>query len=301
LINYLTHEEIDKAKWDECMDQSLNSFMYGYSWYLDEAAPGWDALVLDDYEAVLPLTHKKKYSFEYLYQPLLTQQLGLFYKTLFGREQLAEFIKAVPKKFKLIDICLNETNELEDIPLIKRKNYVLDLERPYPKLLKNYSDHTKRNVSKAKKNNLHIESLSPDEVVDLYLKNKSDDKKRITLHDYDRVRNIIATLQQRNILTTLGVFGEKHDCLSAGIFALHKHRLIYLMGTTNSKGKELRAMYLLFDHIIQRHSEQHLLLDFEGSDVEGVARFFKGFDSKKQPYFKWVANRLPWYIKWLKK
>src|SRR6478736_4032811 len=105
------------------MDQALNSLVYGYSWYLDKAAPGWDALILDDYEAVFPLPHKKKYSFEYVYQPLLTQQLGLFYKNLLGREQLTEFIAAIPKKFRFIDICLNETNELEEIPLIKRKNY----------------------------------------------------------------------------------------------------------------------------------------------------------------------------------
>jgi hypothetical protein len=301
LIKYVTHGEVDKAKWDECINQSLNSLVYGYSWYLDKAAPGWDALVLDDYEAVFPLTHKKKYSFHYLYQPLLTQQLGLFYKDVPGRDRLPDFIRAIPGKFRFIEICLNEANEMEEIPLIKRKNYVLDLEKPYGKLVKNYSDHTKRNVSKAKKQNLHIAFVSFNNVVDLHVANKSDNTKRITAADYNRIRQIIGAMQEHNMLQSIGVFSEKQECLAAGIFVRHKDRLIYIMGTSNLAGKDSRAMYLLFDHIIEQNSEQRLLLDFEGSDVDGVARFFKGFGPKKHPYFKWVSNRLPWYIKWLKK
>jgi len=41
-------------------------------------AENWDALVEDDYTAVMPLPWKKKYSFRYVYQPLNCQQLGIF-------------------------------------------------------------------------------------------------------------------------------------------------------------------------------------------------------------------------------
>ena len=135
MIKYITHQQIDKTKWDECIQQSLNPLIYGYSWYLDQSAPNWDALVLDDYEAVFPLTHGRKYFINYLYQPLITQQLGLFYKNLIGAEELENFIKAIPKKFRFVDIALNEANyfESENISIKKRKNYLLDLEKSYSK------------------------------------------------------------------------------------------------------------------------------------------------------------------------
>ncbi len=41
-------------------------------------AKQWDALVWNDYEAVMPLTWNRKYGIAYLYQPFLTAQLGVF-------------------------------------------------------------------------------------------------------------------------------------------------------------------------------------------------------------------------------
>ena len=70
-IRYLTNEQIDKIKWDACIDTASNGLVYAYSFYLDSMAKNWDALVLGDYEAVMPLTWNKKYGFYYLYQPAL--------------------------------------------------------------------------------------------------------------------------------------------------------------------------------------------------------------------------------------
>jgi len=63
------------------MEQSVNSMVYGYSWYLTNVSPGWEGLVLDDYLAVMPLTCHRKYFIYYLSQPFFTQQLGVFFKT----------------------------------------------------------------------------------------------------------------------------------------------------------------------------------------------------------------------------
>ena len=47
-IQYLSHEQIDKAKWDQCIDNASNGLIYAYSFYLDTMADNWDALVLND-------------------------------------------------------------------------------------------------------------------------------------------------------------------------------------------------------------------------------------------------------------
>jgi len=43
-------------------------------------ADQWDALVLNDYEAVMPLTWNKKYGIHYLFQPFFCASLGVFAK-----------------------------------------------------------------------------------------------------------------------------------------------------------------------------------------------------------------------------
>ena len=42
------------------------------------------------------------------------------------------------------------------------------------------------------------------------------------------------------------------------------------------------------------------IFDFEGSNIEGVARFYKGFGAVKKIYSTIKVNKLPYFIKWLK-
>ena len=65
-IRYLTRREIDTTKWDHCIDTAGNGLIYAYSFYLDHMARNWDALVLNDYEAVMPLTWNSKFGIRYL-------------------------------------------------------------------------------------------------------------------------------------------------------------------------------------------------------------------------------------------
>src|SRR5258708_22965055 len=110
-IRYLPHNEIDKAKWDKCMDEADNGLIYGYSFYLDQMAKHWDALVANDYETIMPLTWNKKSGIHYLYQPAFTAYLGVFGKNLM-ETLTGNFIQAIPKKLKLIEISLNHGNIL---------------------------------------------------------------------------------------------------------------------------------------------------------------------------------------------
>ena len=64
MIQYLKHNEIDKKKWNDCIDHSVNNLIYSYSWYLDIVCPNWNALLEDDYTSIMPLTAGKKYGID---------------------------------------------------------------------------------------------------------------------------------------------------------------------------------------------------------------------------------------------
>lgn len=59
-------------------------------------AKNWDALVLNDYEAVMPLTWNKKYGICYLYQPPFTACLGITGK-LVTTATMTDFLKPFQK------------------------------------------------------------------------------------------------------------------------------------------------------------------------------------------------------------
>ncbi len=61
---------------------------------------------------------------------------------------------------------------------------------------------------------------------------------------------------------------------------------------SNALAKENGAMFHLIDTVIRENSPSQLTLDFEGSNNENLARFYKGFGSKEVAYNGISSNRL---------
>ncbi|OYU94289.1 MAG: hypothetical protein CFE21_17040 [Bacteroidetes bacterium B1(2017)] len=302
MISYLRHTEIDKNKWDLCLEQSTNSFVYGFSWYLDSVSPNWEALVLDDYLAVMPLTGHRKYFINYLSQPFFTQQLGVFGKLNLSQELLIEFLSSIPKKYKFIDIQLNEQNQVLDefYKVKKRKNYVLELNRSYDKIHKDYNTQAKRNLKQAKKNSLELKTISAKEVVLFYKLHKAISTKGVKNTDYERLLSLMTIALEKRKLLCKGVYSKSGELLAAGAFLAHKNRIIFLLGNGSELGKVTGAMTYLMDCLIFQFANHQMLFDFEGSEIEGIARFFKSFGSEKRNYYRFKQNKLPWMIRFLK-
>src|SRR5664279_5155430 len=149
-ISYLPHAGIDKRKWDECIDAAGNGLIYAYSFYLDAMSRHWDALILGDYEMVMPLTWNKKYTIHYLYQPFFCAQLGIFGNDI-SAETVEAFLKNIPSQFKYWDFYLNPANlfSLPAFPMYERSNYVLSLDNSYEALAGNFAQSHVRNIKRA--------------------------------------------------------------------------------------------------------------------------------------------------------
>ncbi len=302
MIQFIQHENIDQKKWDLCIEQSHFSLVYAYSWYLNKVSPHWHALVFNDYEAVMPLTHHKKWGVAYLYQPFFTQQLGVFSRTVPTAELLQTFIQAIPEQFKFAAIQLNESNAAiaTEYPVKKAKNYLLGLNKPYSKIYKAYGNQAKRNIKKAQKMGLVIEAITGSQAISFYQSNKGHVTKGVKAKHYQLLANLFEALSNQNKLLVKGVFEANGKMVAAAAFIVHKGRLVFILGNASHQGREMGAMHYLFDHVIVQFADHSMLLDFEGSEIPGIARFFKSFGSSKTYYFRLKINKLPWYLRWLK-
>ena len=114
MIQFLEREEIDDRKWDECISHAFNGNLYGHSWFLDIVCDDWAAMVEDDYVRVFPMAYRKKFGVFYIYQPFFTQQLGLYSRSALSPEYLGNFLDAIPKQFRRIELNLNQHNKADD-------------------------------------------------------------------------------------------------------------------------------------------------------------------------------------------
>lgn len=66
------------------------------------------------------------------------------------------------------------------------------------------------------------------------------------------------------------------------------NRLHYLMGMSNSNGLKLEAMPFFFKELMDEWKGSGKTLDFEGSSLPGVAKFFKSMGAEEEEYFLWT-------------
>ena len=300
-IQYLTHNNIDKIKWDKCISQSPNGLIYGYSFYLDHMARHWDALVLNDYEAVMPLTWNKKFGINYLYQPFLTASLGIFGRFM-TRELVTAFLVAIPKKFRYRDIYLNAANLFHPVGsnVYQRTNYILALYRPYTDLFNNFRPVYRQLLKNSASQLLLQKDISIDDILALARK-KTDSVSATKQQDYKNFRRLYNVLIKMGKVVNYGAYTTTNDLVASGVFFFSHNRAYYILAGNDPSGRVLSASHHIINSFIKDHAGKGLILDFEGSDIESIAFFFRGFDAKEEKYPCIKYNHLPFPLKWLKK
>lgn len=305
MIKFLVHSEIDKKRWDQCIDQSPGAIIYAYSWYLDIVSPGWNALVGDEYAAVFPLTWRKKWGIAYLYQPVYTQQLGLFISKESKEYTVMNFLNAIPLSYRLIEIQLNQSNS--GFPVHhpfksgQRITHILDLSPDANTLEKKISENTKRNMRRFEKSSMSIISdANPEGLVKLFRKNRGKDILQLSNQDYENFLSLCEEALRRKLMTYLGAIDSK-GILQAGVIFLQTNTgFILLFSALSEEGKSSGAMSALIAAFIREHAGKNRILDFEGSMDPGIARFYKSFGSHEIVYLQIRNNRLPVPFRWLK-
>lgn len=299
-IQYYPGKSINKQAWDKCISNASNGLIYACSTYLDTMSDNWDALVLNNYEAVMPLPWRKKYGMYYLYQPAFVAQLGLF-----GNNNtpglLQDFLNAIPRKFRYWDYTLNQGNvfTLDGYLLKPRVNFTLNLNHSYPELYKNYRDNIKRNIKKAATYGCYIKKdIAVDSVIELA---SQQPQQGATKEDYQKFSILYNHLKSVNQALTYGVYSSQQQLLASCVFFLSHNRAYYILAGNHPNGRTLGASHAVIDAFIKDHAGKNMLLDFEGSDIRNLAFFYSSFGAAEERYAALHVNKLPWYVKWLKK
>ncbi len=306
MIRIIEHDQIDKERWDACINSSVEASICAGSWYLDIACPGWKAMIADDYSSVFPLCQKKKFGISYLFQPPFIQQLGLFNARLEAKHSLEDFLNLIIEHYRFAEIQLNYRNTRMEIPPVFSKyekiSHLLDLNSPYAELEKKFSENTRRNIRRFQRSGMKIISgVDPDSVISLFRENKGAELGKNNNEEYTILRAIGDEAGRRKLLICDGVVNHDNILIAGAMFLKSHNGYILLFTGLGPEGREAGAMSALLANFIREHCAVKGSLDFEGSMDPGVARFYKSFGSHEIVYLQIRLNRLPLAIRWLKK
>ena len=305
VVNYIKYKNIDKQKWDACVDNAVNGLVYGKSFYLDNMASNWDGIVLGDYEAVMPITWRSKWGIRYLYQPAFIQQGGIFFKTALSEVNIQEVFNTIFTRFKFAEITGNYlNNSLHSIPFLKidsRSNFTINLNDDYSNISNNYTFSCKKSLKRIKKFGLlykHSNNFS--EIIKLFKNLYGQRLPYILNKDYDHFEKLCKEMSAKQNIVIRQAFNTKGEFLCAVILLKDAGRLYNIINCVTAAGKPVKANYFLYDNIFKEFSGKPLLFDFEGSDIQAIANFYSKFNPENHPYPFIKFNKLNIFLKLLK-
>lgn len=301
MISYLKNTEIDRTRWDESVAEIAGVKPYAWSWYLDIMAPGWEALVDDDYNALFPLPVSRKYGFRYIATPVFLQQLGTFSPDGDRSRLTSEFITFIPETYRLVDLCIGSEINAGGYRSVPRQNYTLMLEDKYESLWFNYHTDCRRNINIAHRYPQDIvDDVKPQEVISLFRNNIGRRAGFIRESSYRKLHRLMDFCQSEAKGRILGVRSPKGKLLW-GMFVVESGDTLTLLFTAGSrKSRELRTSYHVIDHLIRENAGTGKKIDFAGSSVHSIAMFIRSFGSTSQTYYRLYRNSLPWPVRLLK-
>ncbi len=293
-IEFVEHRAISAEKWNQCINESvlgISGLCYAHYEYLNGISDhSWGALIVfndsrDRYLNVMPLPYRKKWGFiHYIYQPFFCQQLGVFgQKTSL---HIDDFIAAIPKRFLRVHLNVHEGLGIPRKGQ-KRTNYIL----PPPHIPeKTFNKDALKNLRKLHQQPIeYVETFEYQSILTIYDEAWGAVAGFEWFNDYSAFYTSIGTLDPHRIYAVLVCHQETKEPLGGAIF-LHSgeikssaHRLHYVCGGAINEGREWGVVHGIIEHICLQFPDS--IIDFEGSNIPSVAKFYRKFNPIDEPYY----------------
>ncbi len=300
-LKYIPQESIDFERWDRCVSAHPKPQPYGFSWYLNWVSERWDGIVYGDYEAVMPIFPRRKNGLGFTTRPYGTQALGPFSSILLDAQATEDFVKFAMTKVRYGEFFLSPMVQIpEHWKSKKLANYVLPTHGCYEELAANYSSQTKRNLKKANQIKLAPGSWTTVQDALRLWKHSTQEKTNITDENLAGFEKVLEFCVYQKRAEVLSVFDEGNTLVAAQVWITYGARSTLLVNASSEYGKSIGAPTLLIDQMVHSKSGMDHILDFEGSSIPGLARFYSGFGAINEPFFFHVENQLPLWARWIK-
>ncbi|CAL2076364.1 hypothetical protein [Tenacibaculum sp. 190524A02b] len=301
MISCIDRKDLDVVKYNDCIANSIQSNIFGFSWYLDIVTDNWKVLVLNDYEAVMPLPIRKKLFIEYVHPPFWLIQLGIYSREV---EDENEFLIELFDDFKFVELRMNAKNSFSMFDEFQKEKQLqtLSLENSYESIYSNYKKDRKKDLRKAAKFDLTENwGDSPSKLIELFKNNVGTRTKNILEKDYSVLNQLIKACIEKKLGEVLAIYDKDSNLVASGFFLKYKGEVTILVSSTDFKNRNNGANTFLIDRAIYKYERNFTKFNFGGSSMPSIANYFKSLGGSSEGYQQLYYNNLPKLIKWIKR
>jgi hypothetical protein len=290
-FSVVTGKDVNELKWQLLVENSsAEQKLYSAKWFLDIVQPDWLAVEINDYRAGIVLPRKRKLGVPYIVQPLFCQHFSLLGNTeLFTEEVLKELFGWIEANFIKAHFCVNF--KLEANPKLwtikERTNCKLNVE---PNFRQKYGSQIKRHLKQAEKFQFQINFVdSPDSIIHLFVNNNNSKRNYFKKSEIALLETLLYTGAKMNCFVFQELRNESGELLAGAVWFLKDKESVFFFSARNLKAMEKGFFSWMIDHFIAERLSPRGGLDFEGSDQEGLMRYYLGFGGNKEGY--WMLKK----------
>lgn len=292
-------EELGAQKWNRLTEENRIAFPYmQYEYISISAEDRWKILTDEERTFFLPLPFHRKLGFSQIYNPpFLQRSLALSTTGEMNISALVPALQYLTNTHNTISLNLDYdwTRLPSGFKKMNRRNYFHIYGQP---VILNH--HHQRNMRKAKVEHYSLDwQGEPKELMEGYYKHTLSRRKRQKKKLRKVSHGIVEWAHTMKVLRVALVKDRKGNAVAGVGLLLWKNRLINLLPFTTQEGWDGRAMYFLLLNLLKENPYEAEIFDFEGSEIPGVARFYKGFGPGKETYHGIHYRNQPWILKML--
>ncbi len=275
-----------------------------YSWFNElYDNTEWDVAVErkgNNIVGILPFVITRKKSFKIITPQFLSPYQGVWLKypegqkyaskVGFEKEVINGLIDQLPKVAAFKQNFLPEfTNWMsfnwKGYEQSTRYTYLIHDLSDTEKIFKDFKENIRREIRKAEKSVVVevIEDINLMFQMKLKIYEENNETYPIPLN---KLKTIHSYCQTNNCGELLVAKDNEDNIHSVLFYVWDNQSAYYLHGVTHSKYKTSGSMSLLLWEAIRRSSLKTKAFNFEGSMVESIERYFRGFGGEQTPYFQ---------------
>lgn len=307
-VEKLSHHQINKSAWDECINHSPNGLVYALSWYLDTVSPDWEAIIVTQnttYQVCFPLPVRQRWGISYLYHPYFCQQLGIYHRQPLSKELIEKIFQTLFTHYSYIPRLFLNVSNIWSIPrrsnlrLRRHFTHLLELNQPYADLRKQYRRDRRYRLKQACAKKLRI--VSSDDIgplVDIFLR---DTVQKVpgaqTDPTYSQVRRLFNAVKRNGRYELYYTQDDYGNYTSGAWFVIYNYRIIYLFNAALDTARRENGRTLIIDHVIRKYQNSPYIVDFESPEKETIRDFYASFGSIPTPFYFLYFYNLPTVVR----
>ena len=292
-------EDLDVEMWNKFVQNSPQGSIYNYTWFLDIVCINWCAIVVKNGEkwvAILPINYNRKFGLEYALQPMLTQFMGVILSNevdnsgrMFESEKtiIKSLISKIPEKYKVFDFNFHP-NSTYILPfhwagykLTSKYTYWLHVPESTESLKNRFSKSIKQDLKHAAKEGLQYSESENIDELSAFLVAKS-------LRSTSEVV-VLKKLWNEIIKQKIGFIAQVKDSqgntICAAAILKDGDKLVYFLCCSSTKSKKGANSFLILS-VVEKITQMEGVnyFDFEGSMIESIEHYFRGFSPEQKAY-----------------